>query len=732
MNELATAARDYYDYGLSPVPLRDGTKHPSDLWKHHQKRRPTREQIEAWWSADTTTGVFVICGAVSRLIVVDCDSETAEEWFRDQLGDAFDETARVRSHKGHHYWFRLPDGVSARSWSRHADGMDFDVKAQGGGVAAPPSSHPDGGRYEWVRGLEHLQDAPTLLLELGEQRPSVSRNGPGGTTRSLTDLLNDLPKPGGRNVWLTSVAGHYAKQLGFFDGYLDTLLHLNSLLAVPLDDEEVRGVAHSVWDAEHPDGEEPTKPQRGGGGVATALVNLALERFELGQSQDGEAFAIAKDGPNLALGLRGDRGLRPVLARRFFERDRKAVSQNALAEAINTLEGYAREVPRQPVAIRIGRYEDDAIVYDLGDMSYRVVVLRPGGWEFADRSPVLFRRNGLTGAQPIPTRDGDLDALRTLLNVNDDSWAVLVAYLVAACIPDIPHPVLWLTGEQGTGKTVAMQMIAALVDPCPAQLRTAPRDQETWALVAAGSWVVPIDNVSGLTGWLSDCICRAVTGDGLVRRRLYTDSDYAVHNFRRVVMLNGIDVSALRGDLGDRLVRIELDLIPESRRRSEQALRADYDELKPALLGALFGLVTETLAVLPTVTLDAHPRMADFARVAAAVDEILGTDALATYLESRSLIHEEVVMSDPVAAAVVQFAHQHGTAWEGTATKLMSILEQPTTRSTYWPATPYKLSNAVRRAAEALRGVGVNVTFTRTAKTRLIRIEAKPSQRRLL
>jgi hypothetical protein len=43
--------------------------------------------------------------------------------------------------------------------------------------------------------------------------------------------------------------------------------------------------------------------------------------------------------------------------------------------------------------------------------------------------------------------------------------------------------------------------------------------------------------------WLSDAICRAVTGDADVRRRLDSDGDLAIFAFRHVVMLTGIDLA---------------------------------------------------------------------------------------------------------------------------------------------------------------------------------------------
>ena len=60
----------------------------------------------------------------------------------------------------------------------------------------------------------------------------------------------------------------------------------------------------------------------------------------------------------------------------------------------------------------------------------------------------------LTGPVPIPARTQDgLDRLRALLNVSDSGFRLFVAWLVAALFPDIAHPILAISGEQGTAKS---------------------------------------------------------------------------------------------------------------------------------------------------------------------------------------------------------------------------------------------------------------------------------------
>ena len=126
-----------------------------------------------------------------------------------------------------------------------------------------------------------------------------------------------------------------------------------------------------------------------------------------------------------------------------------------------------------------------------------------------------------------------------------------------------------------------MKLVASDRRPHPGPGPQAARDPDSWVTAAAGSWVVGLDNLS-TSRWLSDSICRAVTGDGDVRRRLYTDADLAVFAFRRCILFNGIDLGGLHGDLADRLVPIHLRRIADSARLDEEQLWPAWDDAHPA------------------------------------------------------------------------------------------------------------------------------------------------------
>ena len=168
-----------------------------------------------------------------------------------------------------------------------------------------------------------------------------------------------------------------------------------------------------------------------------------------------------------------------------------------------------------------------------------------------DHGQGLDRRSRVTGPVPTfgveftapePVHGGDLSELWDWINVvpEDDPC---FAWLVSVLFPNIPHPILNESGEQGSGKSTAQKLLVSLVDPSPVPCRKPPKDPDSWVTAATGSWVVGLDNLSNIQDWLSDSLCRAVTGEGDVRRRLYTDGDLAVFAFKRCIILTGIDLA---------------------------------------------------------------------------------------------------------------------------------------------------------------------------------------------
>ncbi|MGM0345866.1 ATP-binding protein [Streptomyces sp. Adlamb9] len=453
--------------------------------------------------------------------------------------------------------------------------------------------------------------------------------------------------------------------------------------------------------------------------AAARIVAMAREQYRFVTSTDGRPYAVAIDGPNVALPLRGKSGVRQRLARQFADTyPGEVASQSALADAMTVLEGLAEDADPVPVNLRVGRAPDGSIVVDLASTDGRAVVVSGIGWQVVDRAPVLFRRSGAMAPMPEPVLDGDgLAKLHALLNMDQTAFRQLVAWLVAAWIPDIPHPALVCKGEQGTGKSKAAQMFINLVDPSPAAKRSQPRDEKAWSRQAFSSWALCLDNVSTIPPWLSDTLCKAVTGDGVVDRALYTDDDVVVLTFKRVLALTTIDAGALAGDLAERVLLLDLQLIDSEHRRSEEELDATFEAVRPAVLGALFDVLACALAVLPTVRLQSMPRMADFARVLAAVDQTQGWSTLDDYLATSADVATDALEGDLFAMAIARLVDQAGT-WQGTASQLLDVLPAPLVRPPTWPKDATRASGRVKRLAPLLRSIGITVDDTQRSRDR--------------
>lgn len=95
------------------------------------------------------------------------------------------------------------------------------------------------------------------VIDGGLARPRAPRSTESAGGAFLSDLLRNPPAEGGRNDWLTRVAGHYAKMhRDKQDLYEIEVARANQMLAEPLADWEVRKTADSIWESEtaqHPE-----------------------------------------------------------------------------------------------------------------------------------------------------------------------------------------------------------------------------------------------------------------------------------------------------------------------------------------------------------------------------------------------------------------------------------------------------------------------------------------------
>jgi hypothetical protein len=435
-------------------------------------------------------------------------------------------------------------------------------------------------------------------------------------------------------------------------------------------------------------------------------LELALSLFDFCSTSTGEPVAVRKSAPNVALEFNG-RGLtlRNVLAEEVLKRLGWMLTDKAFKEASHLLSAEAARNPRE-VALRVGAVAE-SIYIDLGDSSEEVIEVSANGWAIVKDSPIPFLRTPLTRSMNRPTRGGNVQDLYRFFNVPVHMRDVFLGVLVASFFENIPHPVIQFEGEQGSGKSFAGQLFTDLLDPSSIPRRKPPKDIETWTTTAKGSYVIGIDNVASISTFFSDALCRAVTGEGNVERELFTNGGLYIVKFRRIVLINGIRITGIQDDLADRLIKFKLPVIPDSERETEASILDDWSKLCPGIYGAILDVVSQVQAILPDLRMAEMPRMADFSRILAAMDQAVGTDSLTQYLDEVKFSAVSSVSEDPIILTIKEALRSHPFA--GSAKVLLDRIVANVGVNPLppgFPTNPRALSNYLGKVCPTLRKAG--------------------------
>ena len=478
--------------------------------------------------------------------------------------------------------------------------------------------------------------------------------------------------------------------------------------------------------------EEPPGGPGKGPSQAQQLMAMAEDTYRLIRSDDGRAYAVPKLGPQIAVPLasRSGNSIRARLAASLHRQTGKVASASALSDCITVLDGEASELDPRPVWLRIGQH-GDMVVADMGTETGQCITITPRGWAIETSSPVIFRRSELTHPLVSPDRGGTLDALRELVNLPEEDYRLAIAWVVAAYFTGIPHPILLIQGEQGTAKSNLIRTLLALVDPQPAADRTPPKDQREWAIFARASWAFCYDNITAIPDWLSNALCKGVTGDAVLQRVLHTDDDIGVYSFQRVIALTTIAIKHdIAGDLADRILLVEPEVI--DKRRTEADITAARAAALPAALGAVLNLVAGVLRELPGTAVANAPRMADFANVLAALDTVTGWHALACYRAKVASLALSLIEGNTFAYAIYRLATCPSPGgldpgpWEGTAGELLDALRRICTdarmTASDLPEDVRAVGRQVREIAPSLRKAGIDIRPRKSGPRRLLRI----------
>lgn len=173
---LVEAAAEYLNKGLAVIAL-TGKMPNGKVHRHglHEAIAGPVETADDWTLLEgafdhaDTTGVGILTNW--PLVVVDIDGEEgAQQWHNLAEDDFMDATWVASTGRGLHLYYATPVQTGTIKL-----GPKLDLKGAGGYVVAPPSAHPDGRTYRWLRPpAAPLIEVPAPLAEVLAVRSRVA------------------------------------------------------------------------------------------------------------------------------------------------------------------------------------------------------------------------------------------------------------------------------------------------------------------------------------------------------------------------------------------------------------------------------------------------------------------------------------------------------------------------------------------------------------------------------
>jgi hypothetical protein len=226
---------------------------------------------------------------------------------------------------------------------------------------------------------------------------------------------------------------------------------------------------------------------------------------------------------------------------------------------------------------------------------------------------------------------------------------------------------------------------------------------------------------------LSDEVCRAVTGSGSSKRKLYTDDDNIEYEYRRCLGFNGINLILTEPDALDRSIIIEQDRIRSENRKVKEEIVAQFLELRPKLLGYIFDILVKTLQIKPTIKLNEFPRMADFALWGEAIAAMSYKDLefIHIYYDNIGKQNVKAIENNALGQAIsrllnTSYNEESPSIWySSTSTfleklNIVAVEHRINTGSRTWPKAVNSLTTRLKAIQSNIReGLGFDISITR-------------------
>ena len=248
-NNVADTALKYLINGFSLIPMYAQKSPQGEIekkpclpeWKPYQSKPPSAEQVTEWWRKSPKRMIGLVTGEISKVIVLDTDTEQATQRLNEYLPESLTIPTAQSPGGFFHYYFKYQKNLSFNDKAI----PDCHFRGEGGLIIAPPSDNGHGGVYRWLPGLSIFENEPPELPQAVLEK-LFRQNGNEAKPPGWKDEILEGVSEGQRNDALTRLAGSYvAKGLPEREIF-NLLLGTNLAFNPPLPEKEVKTILESV------------------------------------------------------------------------------------------------------------------------------------------------------------------------------------------------------------------------------------------------------------------------------------------------------------------------------------------------------------------------------------------------------------------------------------------------------------------------------------------------------
>lgn len=208
-NPTLAAAFQYLETGFSLFPLGYRTKQPDfsllpkneagkAVWQQFSAHRPTPEQLTQWFSTGRHNLALVMGRVSGSVVCIDFDETAAYDEWSKHYPDIATRTAHAVTARGVHVLLKMPM-TPVRNWKITIAGQHVgEMRGEGGYIAAWPSIHPGGQRYEWRISPWNKILAVASLAAVGLSAVGAKTSQPGASGTPQPEATPAPPPPNGR------------------------------------------------------------------------------------------------------------------------------------------------------------------------------------------------------------------------------------------------------------------------------------------------------------------------------------------------------------------------------------------------------------------------------------------------------------------------------------------------------------------------------------------------------